>query len=341
MELSRRLVAKGHTIVIVAEELNKSYSINKHSGTASATLTGKDKSIKIYHIPVGNNNWFKKFRIWFWIWSHRKLIQDADVIHCHDVFFWYLPFRFLFPAKKVYTTFHGYEGNRQPTKRAVFMHYLAQKLSRGNICVGQFLAKWYGTKPTLVTYGATHAVSKIDFSRRLVSKKNIRAVFTGRLEEETGILEYLKAAKILQDKGYNFNLQIVGNGSQRRECEQFCLSNKLNAQFTGFVPNPEDFLLKADVAFVSRYLSILEALSRKIPVFALYNNAIKKDYLQMTPFAKWIKIATNAQKLSKDIEEFIKNPKSVEQDVNDAYLWAKGQTWEKLADQYLWLWKQA
>jgi hypothetical protein len=54
------------------------------------------------------------------MWNNRDLIKEADIIHCHDVFFWYLPFRFLFPQKKVYIPFHGYEGNNPPNKRKIF-----------------------------------------------------------------------------------------------------------------------------------------------------------------------------------------------------------------------------
>ena len=66
-----------------------------------------------------------------------------------------LPFRFLCPTKKVYTTFHGYEGNSIPTKKAILMHKISEKLSNGNICIGDFLEKWYGTKATYISYGAT------------------------------------------------------------------------------------------------------------------------------------------------------------------------------------------
>jgi len=37
--------------------------------------------------------------------KNRQLLQNADIIHCHDVFYWYLPFRFLYPHKPVFTPF--------------------------------------------------------------------------------------------------------------------------------------------------------------------------------------------------------------------------------------------
>jgi len=71
------------------------------------------------------------------------LIQEADIVHCHDVFFWYLPFRFLYPKKKVFTTFHGWEGIFPPKWQAKVIRNISEKLSFGNICVGDFIRKWY------------------------------------------------------------------------------------------------------------------------------------------------------------------------------------------------------
>lgn len=91
--------------------------------------------------------------IWLWFFRNRSVIEEADIVHCHDVFFWYLPFRFLYPKKPVYTTFHGYETAFPPSRKAVLIRKISEKLSWGNICVGDYIKKWYGTKPTFVTYG--------------------------------------------------------------------------------------------------------------------------------------------------------------------------------------------
>lgn len=97
------------------------------------------------------------------------------------------------------------------------------------------------------------------------------------------------------------------------------------------VPNASRFIPKYDFAFVSRYLAILEALASNIPVLAHYNNAIKYDYLTMAPFAKFIHIFHNPKKADLKF-----NKKQILQ----GQVWAKQQTWKKLADTYEKLWQK-
>ncbi len=322
-EISKRLIKLGYEVTVVTE------TITHQLKTQNSNL---DK-IGILRIPVGKDDWFKKFRIWREVWKTRKLIQDADVIHCHDVFFWYLPFRFIYPSKPVYTTFHGYEGNKIPSKKAILMHKIAEKLSKGNICIGDFLKKWYGTRPTYVTYGAV----KIQNPKFKINSK-LKILFLGRIEEETGIMEYLKALKILKDKRQSFELTVLGDGSLRDKSEKFSKKNNLKVVFKGFIKDVNKFILQSNYVFASRYLGILEGLAAKKFVFAQYNNAIKKDYLKMAPFVKFISIAKNYQELSSQIEFFLKNESERNQKIMGGFYWVSGQTWDKVVEIYLRLW---
>ena len=108
-----------------------------------------------------------------------------------------------------------------------------------------------------------------------------------------------------------------------------CLPVKLD-EFVG-VPNAARFLPKYDLACVSRYLAILEALAAGVPVLAHYNNDIKYDYLAMAPFAKYI--------------HFFQDPKTANFNfdhklVKQGQAWAKSQTWTKLASIYEKLWQK-
>ena len=206
LEIGKRLVKKGYKVTVIAEKPQITHSLDKHSSSSSAKATGSVAGIHYVKIDACKDNWFKKFRIWKELWRYRRLIRESDIVHCHDVFFWYLPFRFIFPTKKVFTTFHGYEGNKIPGKKAVFMHKLAEKLSRGNICVGYFLKKWYGTKATFVIYGA------VDLNKFKAKNSKNEAVFVGRLEKETGIMKYLEALRILKDKKIDLKLTVLGSG---------------------------------------------------------------------------------------------------------------------------------
>jgi len=129
LEIGKRLVKQGHKVVVIAELEKNTNGQNYHSVSKSARLTGKVAGIEIFRINAGADDWFKKFRVWKQLWKLKRIIISADIIHCHDVFFWYLPFRFLYPTKKVYTTFHGYEGNNIPNTKAKLMHKLAVSIS--------------------------------------------------------------------------------------------------------------------------------------------------------------------------------------------------------------------
>jgi glycosyltransferase involved in cell wall biosynthesis len=334
LEVGKRLVKKGHKVIVIAELEKNTNERNYHSPSESATMVGEVEGIEIYRINPGENDWFKKFRIWKGLWRLGKLISDADIIHCHDVFFWYLPFRFLFIEKNVYTTFHGYEGNFIPRVKAIFMHKLAEKFSKGNICVGDFLKKWYGTKPTFVTYGAVNSPGP---KKQNNVDKNL-VVFLGRLEEETGIMEYLKAFKKLSRKRTGFKLEVLGDGSLMSEAKKYAKKNGLNVNFRGFVKNTGEFIERASFMFVSRYLGILESMVNKKYVLSVYNNKIMEDYLKMTPFCDYISISSNSNEIHSELENILSDEKQKNARISKAYEWVKTETWEKMVDTYLKLW---
>ncbi|MBI2031155.1 MAG: glycosyltransferase family 4 protein [Candidatus Levybacteria bacterium] len=342
VEVSRRLIKLGHEVTVVTEILPQQFKIQN----------SKIEGITVLRVNAGRDGYFKKFRIWREIFKNRKLIQDADVVHAHDVFFWYLPFRFLYPSKKIFTTFHGYEGDKIPGFKAKLMHKIAEKLSHGNICVGEFLKKWYGTKPNYVTYGA---VKIPKFKLQITNKFQIqnsrprqdfggqakqKILFLGRLEEETGIMEYLKALRLLKEKNYKFEVTVLGDGSLFKKAEKFSKKHKIKAFFKGFVPNIDPYLKKSDFIFTSRYLGILEALSFQKLIFAAYNNEIKKDYLQMAPFAKYISISPNYRILYDQINYYLRHEKKRNQMIDQGFEWVKNETWKKMAEAYLKLWKK-
>lgn len=333
-KISELLVKEGKEISIISENPEISDSNHYHSNILSANITVKGNP-QVYFIKAGKDNWFKKLRIWKELFSRIDLIRKAEIVHAHDVYFWYLPFRFIFPFKKNYVTFHGYEGNKMPNKRSVFMHKIAEMLTNGNICIGKFLEKWYGTKADFISYGAVD--KKYTDQKKAVKKQANKGVYIGRLEHEAGILEYLKAIKILKDKGVQVTVDVFGEGNLKDIAKEYVKANDLAVTFKGFVQNIEERLSIYGFAFVSRYLGILEALSFELPVIAHYNNAIKKDYLEMTPFSKYIKIVGSKEEIAIGLEDILKrdNKKNIL-----GYAWVKENTWEKMSSIYLKLWSQ-
>lgn len=320
-QITKELTKKGYAIKIIAEKPSENNKL----------LNIKNNGEAVIFIPSIKENKFKKYLIWINLFKYINEIRQADIIHCHDVFYWYLPFRFIFPNKKIYTTFHGYEGNNMPNLKAKIMHKIAEKLSRGNICVGNFFKKWYNTNPTFVIFGG---IDKQKFNSKKIKVTN-KAMYIGRLEEEAGIMDYLRAMKILKDKKNELCLDVYGNGSQLTNAVRFVNKHKLKVKFKGFVYDVEKFLPNYSYVFVSRYLGILEAIAAKKPIFAVYNNEIKKDYLEMTPFSKEIFICKDSLQISNSIKTYLINKNSYNYSILSSTL----LTWREVANVYINLWK--
>lgn len=330
-EISKLMAEDEHKITIVTEELPKTYSQSNHSRGESAKSAGIEENTKIHRIPASKDGFFKKFKIWFWLWKHGTLIKNAEIVHCHDVFFWYLPFRFLYPQKKVFTTFHGYETKFPPSKKAIFVRKISEKLSFGNICVGEFIKKWYGTKPTYVTYGGVGENGIIEQNYK-VSNNIYKIVYIGRFDQDSGISLYLDALRQLIEKNTKIELLAFGDGAKKKEVEKL-------GKVYGYVHNLSSYIKDVQIAFCSSYLSILNLLSKKILVIATYDSPIKKDYLLMSPFSKYVVVAPTSKEIEKTVELFFRDPNQFEDLIEQGYLWSKGQTWRKVVDVYYKLWK--
>lgn len=318
MEVSKRLQKQGNSVSVITEIDKKGNSVKPHE---------KLDGIEIYRIQVDQENWFKKFTIWFWLLKHSRLIKDADVIHAHDVFYWLFPFRVFMMRKKMFVTFHGYE--TYPVKyKAIIVRKISELLSNGNIIVGSYIQKWYKTKADCITYGG---VKELVESKKVSNKYS--ALFYGRLDEHTGISTYLETVHLVKRKIPQFEFVVIGEGALKKEIEK-------NNSVRGFRQNVEKLLSVYHFAFVSRYLSILEAMVARRLVFAVYDNEIKKDYLESSPFAKYMIIEKNAGKLAEQILYFIRHPNEERVITNRAYEIAKSYTWEEVLNKYIKLWQK-
>ncbi len=349
LEVAKILIEKGYEVSVVTEFPPKnqhSKSIGYQSIGRSDSADGKTRQpvksiqndffeldkIKIIRLNFGKDDWFKKFRIWLKMLKVLPVVLDSDIIQCHDVFFWYLPFRVLLFWKKVYTTFHGYE-SFPVKKKAIIVRKLSEFLSYGSICIGSFMKKWYYAKPDFVSYGGVGKVKSSNLKVQSFKKNKKSAFFFGRLDEQTGILEYCGAVGEIRKTFPKFDFVVAGDGKFKQKVQKY--SNVL-----GFVKNPEKLLVSYRFAFVSRYLSILEALASKRMVFALYDNPLKEDYLRMSPFAKYISISGSSEALVRDLLYYIEHPEAERQKIEAGYGWVQAQTWNKVVSMYVHLWKK-
>lgn len=335
LAVAKELARRGHEVVVVTE--------NQQSKKTSDNKAGKSKSnvkstlftrrrldqIGIYYFKFGQPSFFKKFKIWIYLFQNRHIFNDADVIHVHDVFIWYLPLRFYFWNKKVFTTFHGYETIFPPAEMAKLIRKLSEKLSYGNIIVGDFIKKWYGTRPDIVMYGGVDSVPLSKY--KIVNKRRriLKVLFIGRLEKDIGVLVYRDALRMLREKGMDFELVIHGEGSLRPEIESY-------GKVEGFVKDLRSSIKKADIVFSSSYLTMLQVMQLGKPIFAAYNNPLKHDYLRTSPFAEYITVSGSAHELARQLGRFQPNIKKLEK----GQKWANEQTWGKVTDAYLQLWEK-
>jgi glycosyltransferase involved in cell wall biosynthesis len=279
------------------------------------------QGIQIRRIPYNLLN--KKIGLWSYIFAQRSWIFQHNIVHVHDVFWWILPLIFQF---KYYITFHGYEGSKSPRWQALLHRKIAELLSEKTICIGDFMKKWYKANPHKVLYGASSITSSN------INNKIQGAVFYGRFDDDTGILEYIKSIKLFKNK---IRLKIYGEGPQMDIVKTMNSNNKL-IELNPWNNDVESLIHNSRYVFVSRYLSILEAMQAKRLVFAVYNNEIKKDYLFCHPMADNMVIAGSAEELAEKFNTLTEEQEHIM--VERAYAWAREQTWEKLANQYKELW---
>lgn len=287
LELGKILVKKGHSVTVITDKY-----------TDELKLKEKYERINVVRFSYSKTKYLGLLYIWYWVIKNRELLLKADIVHCHDIFIWYLPLRLIYPFKKVYLTIHGWEGFFPIPFKNQLLKKVSIYLSCGNIIVGKYIEKWYGVKADKVIYGA---VNMPNYPRKKIKDTYL---FLGRLSEDTGLNKFLD---FLRDK--NYRAIFCGEGPLRSICEK-------HGKVLGLV-EPKPYLEVSEFCFASGYLSCLEAFAYKCKVIVDWENKLKKDYWQLTPFYK-----------------FIKN-----QDIEGSYDWVKNETWEKLTQEYLFLWK--
>lgn len=314
-EVVRVLMGRGHEVVVVTEQYE-----------TSLELTEMYNGVLIHRIPFFALK--SKQMLWTWMEQHDELIESADVVHIHDVFWWYVWSRWLFLSKPVFITFHGYEGNNPPTWKAVVHRKIAELLCNGSICVGAFMEKWYKASPTLITYGAVQPLEV-----ELTSSNGTDALFWGRFDDDTGIETYIEAAQTGAD--LISKLILYGDGPLRTKIVNMKLKGvKILPWNREIISN----IKSARYAFVSRYLSILEAMTVGRLVVAVYSNKIKKDYLLCHPQRDNMIIVGTASELVGRLRNL--SPAREKKMIELAQKWARKQTWDRMVDQYEALWKK-
>ncbi len=314
--LAGELIKRRYTIEIVTEQFDH-----------SQPLTEIRNGVRVHRIP--QEKLTGKMGIWSWIFKHRDIFLGADLVHAHDVVWWYLPLRFLYFRKPVYATFHGYERVEGPTPGMVIWRLLSEKLSWGCICIGDWMRQWYGHNPTLVSFGAGSApVSPLPKKRT--------AIFIGRLEKDTGILEYIRGVKLLKGR---ISLDIFGDGPSKSQVIKM-IGKTRYIKHKGETSHPTQELVRHRFVFASQYLTMLEAQQTGRQVISFLGSGLKPDYLHSFPTITQVITFNSPEGLAKAMIALLADPKHETANIKKAQIWAKKQTWNKLADTYEQLWQK-
>lgn len=325
-EICDVLLQQGHQVTVITQQYD-----------SNLPLEEKIDGIEIIRIPINSNQYFTKLNhkleIWIWMLRHNKLFQDSDVVHAHDVTWWLLPLSPLV-ASKLYTTFHGWEGDYPVRWQAKLQRFFYNKLSRGAIHVGNWIREFYWDKPSLVMEGGVSEVSKK--KTRVKSKKvkkNLQIVFLGRLEKENEINSYLGLIQELSNSKIKNKVTWVGDGAFREKCQQV-------GKVTGFISDKklQTYLDQADLVFASSYLSILAAQASGKVVCAFYSHHLKRRYLETYSGAEHMITARDISQMKEQIVEILSNKEKRSMLERKARSFAKDKSWQKVAEQYQQLW---
>ncbi len=328
-EISSLLVKLGHEVTIVT---------TKHDlKLADSTNYNGVKIVRIPDFQDEKNPSLLKIKTWTAIKKHRELFDQADIVHVHDVFWWIIPvFRLI--RKKTFITFHGWETTYPVSFNAKIQRYLYSKLSLGSIQVGSWIQDFYFDKPDFVTYGGINpkrlTKSKINFKEeKTKNKKTIKLAFVGRLSQDNDTKKYIQLVNALKNLGKEVEIIWIGEGEFRKQCEKL-------GKVTGFVKNISKYLVGKDLVFASSYLSILEAQLTANNVCSFYSNELKKAYLESYPGSKFMLITNSIDSMIAKIVLLFDSPKSQLQFGMFAREFAKQQTWDKVLNLYLKLWRK-
>jgi glycosyltransferase involved in cell wall biosynthesis len=259
LELSKALSRKNMKITVITKKFDDNLK-DKEIIRGIKIIRIKYPKIKIIGIAA----------IWLSLLKNIRVLTNADIIHIHDVFVWFIPFKLLIPSRNVATTIHGFEADKPFSINSIFQKKLAKKLSNRIIGIGKYLEKYYGIKFDLILYGGINLPQKC-------YKKTNKIIFLGRLSKDTGVIKFLKWL----DRQKYPKVDFLGDGELRKQCERY-------GEVHGF-KDPTKFLKHSKICVPGGYLGCLEAFANKCEVKIFWQDNFKKYCWQSSPMYKFIK----------------------------------------------------
>ncbi|MHA1864775.1 MAG: glycosyltransferase family 4 protein [Candidatus Thorarchaeota archaeon] len=314
---------------------DKGYKISILTSSHTKTLLAKEyiDGIPVIRIPYGIGR--NPILSYLWMLKNRKRFRDFNIVHIHDplpLLLWYFPLLVLRNHIPVYATFHGFERDPVPVIFRI-IRKIARKLIMRVLCIGGFIENIYHVRCDAISIGAVEDVSKS-------SDNKMGLVFVGRLEEDTGIMEYMHALLLLKDKyDVSIPLTVCGSGSLSTSLETFVQENGLDVHFKGLVDDPISIISANTIALAAGYLSILEAMIVGLPVIAIAKSPLKYDYYrQVIVEGGPISIQTTPERAAREINRLLTNLLLYQYISTKGKKFASTLTWERIVLEYLALW---
>lgn len=214
----------------------------------------------------------------------RRMLDEErfDLLHFHEPFVPFLSLVVLRESRSVnVATFHAYAGfspSYEFGSRVLRGH--AARL-HGRIAVSaaarHFIDRYFPGDYKVIPNGVD--IQRFDravpLARWQDGRRNI--LFVGRHEPRKGLLQLLKAYRIMRKAGCDCRLLVVGSGPQEREARRYVLTRRLNGvEFLGRVSDAEKAqLFKTAAVYVSPAtgresfgIVLLEAMAAGTPIVA-------------------------------------------------------------------------
>ncbi|MEX0895796.1 MAG: glycosyltransferase family 4 protein [Patescibacteria group bacterium] len=285
--------------------------------------------VQIFRLPISALG--KKLQTWSAIWKLRHHFLGRDRIYIHDVGWWLLPVA-LHLNTGFAMVFHGWEGVYPVRWQAQLHRWFLAQFAWRVIHVGSFIGRFYWDAAHAVIFGGVAQKNTKPIAKKR-SKRKVKIIFIGRLEEDTAVRQYYALAKLLRKRGVAYDLTWVGDGSLAEECAQV-------GTVTGFKKNVDVNLIQADVVWAASYLSILQAQAHGKLVVGLYSNPLKQEYLRSYPGAQSMIIGSNVETVATTLQAVLKNTQRWSQIERGAWEFARDQSWTKVATIYEAVWRK-
>lgn len=313
MELSRELIKRDYQVKVIT---------TKHDDS----LIPEEIVEGVEVVRMDPKYMSSKRSVWTWMTKRASDFDQADIVHIHDVFWWFLPEAIL-RQRRAYITFHGWEGEYPIPWKSKTWRFLADRMTKQSIHIGEYIQRYYPGKSSVITYGATN-------QKLLPQADKSRVLVLGRLSPDNDLPYVLEGLKLIKQELPQIEFTFLGDGPLAHQASEL-------GDVLGFQPDITKHLAANQWVITSSYLSILDSLAAGRGVFSVYSNPLKADYLKLHPAAAAIYIASSPAELAANFIGAFREQAAHSLVINLAAKWAQSQTWSKLADVYEGVWRDS